>query len=380
LLHKWIKYFSAFILIPHLLWSQDDATLDEWLFNDDIRLEERLWDRDINLRVSTGYSDNVLLASVFEQGSAFIGAEVEMFTWRKPQKGQVDIHLYLDAMQIHYFDVDGIDNERLVISQGQISNRLNERWTVGASIQGSYVDQVYDISPSGFELDTTTLEAVDLKFTPFIKLKYNNGYFARVAVDLRRDFFRDSMFDFTEPALEFYAGKRFDQGSSIRFDYAYAYRFFDHREQRNTSGFPLRGTSLEWESHTLDGRWEHYWNKDKSIQNRTKIGFKWNLDNGDGYYDYSLYKVSESIIFYLNKWVIEGEFAYKYYDYTIQTVSFDDPNGRYLSQMNTMFKVERKVSENWKLYFEYQRERSHSNRTEDKYIANRALIGIDWLF
>ncbi len=119
MLQKWIKYFSAFFLIPHLLWSQDDATLDEWLFNDDILLEERLWDRDINLRISTGYSDNVLLASVFEQGSAFIGAEVEMFTWRKPQKGQMDVYLYLDAMQIHYFDVDGIDNERLIISQGR---------------------------------------------------------------------------------------------------------------------------------------------------------------------------------------------------------------------------------------------------------------------
>ncbi len=104
------------------------------------------------------------------------------------------------------------------------------------------------------------------------------------------------------------------------------------------------------------------------------------MDNGDGYYDYSLYKVSESIIFYLNKWVIEGGFAFKYYDYTIQTVSFDDPNGRYFSQVNTMFKVERMVNESWKLYFEYQRERSRSNRTEDKYAANRALIGIDWLF
>ncbi len=380
MLQKWIKYFSAFFLIPHLLWSQDDATLDEWLFNDDILLEERLWDRDINLRISTGYSDNVLLASVFEQGSAFIGAEVEMFTWRKPQKGQMDVYLYLDAMQIHYFDVDGIDNERLIISQGQISNRLNDRWTVGASLQGSYVDQVYDISPSGFELDTTTLEAVDSKFTPFINLKYNNGYFARMAIDLRRDFFRDSTFDFTEPAFEIHAGKRFDHGSSIRLDYAYAYRFFDNREQRNINGFPLSGTSLEWESHMLNGRWDHYWNKDKSIQSRTKIGFKWNLDNGDGYYDYSLYKVSESIIFYLNKWVIEGGFAFKYYDYTIQTVSFDDPNGRYFSQVNTMFKVERMVNESWKLYFEYQRERSRSNRTEDKYAANRALIGIDWLF
>ena len=380
MLQKWIKYFSAFFLIPHLLWSQDDATLDEWLFNDDIILEERLWDRDINLRISTGYSDNVLLASVFEQGSAFIGAEVEMFTWRKPQKGQMDVHLYLDAMQIHYFDVDGVDNERLIISQGQISNRLNDRWTVGVSLQGSYVDQVYDISPSGFELDTTTLEAVDLKFTPFINLKYSNGYFARMAIDLRRDFFRDSTFDFTEPAFEIHAGKRFDHGSYIRLDYAYAYRFFDNREQRNTNGFPLSGTSLEWESHMLNGRWDHYWNKDKSIQSRTKIGFKWNLDNGDGYYDYSLYKVSESIIFYLNKWVIEGKCAFKYYDYTIQTVSFDDPNGRYFSQVNTMFKIVRMVNESWKLYFEYQRERSRSNRTEDKYTANRDLIGIDWLF
>ncbi len=45
-----------------------------------------------------------------------------------------------------------------------------------------------------------------------------------------------------------------------------------------------------------------------------------------------------------------------------------------------MFKVERMVNESWKLYFEYQRERSRSNRTEDKYTANRALIGIDLLF
>lgn len=378
--HKWIKYLSAFFLIPHLLWSQDDATLDDWLFNDDIILEERVWDKDINLRISFGYTDNVLLASVFQQGSGFIGAEVEMFTWRKPQKGQMDIHLYFDALQIYYFDVDGIDNEWLVVSQGQISKQLNDRRTIGATLQGSYVDQVYDISPTGFELDTTTLEAIDLKFTPFLKLKYNNGYFARVAIDLRRDFFRDTTFDFTEPAIGIQAGKRFDQGSSIRLDYAFAYRFFDNREQRNTNGFPLRGTSLEWESHFLDGRWDHYWNKDKSIQSRTKIGFKWNLDNGDGYYDYSLYKVSESIIIYLNNWVIEGEFAYKYYDYETQTVSFNDPDGRYLTQMNTMFKVERMISESWKLYFEYLRERSRSNRTEDKYTANHTLIGIDWLF
>lgn len=378
--HKWIKHLSAFFLIPHLLWSQDDATLDDWLFNDDIILEERVWDKDINLRISFGYTDNVLLASVFQQGSGFIGAEVEMFTWRKPQKGQMDIHLYFDALQTYYFDVDGIDNEWLVISQGQISKQLNDRWTIGATLQGNYVDQVYDISPTGFELDTTTLEAIDLKFTPFLKLKYNNGYFARVAIDLRQDFFRATTFDFTEPAIGIQVGKHFDQGALIRLDYAFAYRFFDNREQRNTNGFPLRGTSLEWESHFLDGRWDHYWNKDKSIQSRTKIGFKWNLDNGDGYYDYSLYKVSESIIIYLNKWVIEGEFAYKYYDYETQTVSFNDPDGRYLTQMNTMFKVERMISESWKLYFEYLRERSRSNRIEDRYTANHTLIGIDWLF
>ncbi len=377
---KWNISFTALVLIPCILWSQDDATIDSWLYDDTIELEVRDWERDINLRVSTGYSDNVLLASIFEQGSAFIGAEVELFTWRKPKKDKANMHFYLDAQQIHYFDVEGIDNEYLIVSQGQLSKRLNDRMTVGGSLQANYIDQVYDISASSFELDTTTLKVGEIKFTPFFKIKNPNGYFSGVDFDLRRDFFEDTTFDFTEPSIEFHAGKRFKHGSIIRFNYAFAHRFFDTRVKRDTNGFPLPGTILEWNGHTVDVRWLQFLNKDKTFHIQSKWGVKWNSDNGTGYYDYSLYKISESFMFEKNKWEIAGEIAYKYYDYDIQTVSFDNLEGRYLSQTNILMKVERKINDKWEMFLEYNRERSRSNRLEDEYSANRVILGFDYLF
>ncbi len=360
----------------------NDAQLDDLIAGADPggKTKTSPWSKEFTLLLQGGYNDNVLQGAFAEESSPFISVSLEGFLWKISNGGRKDSYWYLLGEQYYYPDAEGIDKESLVIVQNRVTWNPGQTLSGGYKFTFTYADEVFDISRSDLEIESTTLEFKQFDLAPFARWSLSGNSYLQLEGGAQRNYFLDSSDDYTDPFARLTYQKRFSFGGKLELGFKTGRKIYDERTQRDEDGFSIEDTELQWQWHEASVVWKQDWMREKRLQTTTKLAVKLNRDNGMGYSDYDRYKISQKVRLEKNSWSLLGEFNYSFNHYAVQTVDFSDDNLYQRYDLSALVRINKNISEKLNIFVQWSHDNSRSNRIEDEFKQNGFFLGIERKF
>lgn len=339
----------------------------------------KLWFRDVELRSSVGYKDNLLLSRTATERSTLLGSGADVTLARLPLDGKL-FNFLLSADDTRYPQGGRIKHEDLVVALAQFKIDLSSRWRLGLDARYLYQDEVVDTSITETNLDATLVRGHGLALMPNLRRMLAGGTWLELSGTAQRQIYREPLDDYWEGGPKLTLGRDYVRRSSLTLAYSWNVRGYDTREQISLNGANLPGTSLQFSQHDVDLTWRHNWDTRRRWRTATRLGFQANQDNGSGFYDYRRYLASQQLRYVAPTWEIKAQGRVSFYDFESQQVSATDPELRRKAIVTTSLRGEKKLGERFKVFAEYEYEQSLSNRTVDEYRVNRVAGGLGFEF
>ncbi len=338
------------------------------------------WSKEFTLLVQGGYNDNVLQGAFAEESSPFISVSLEGFIWKISNEGRKDSYWYFLGEQYYYPDAEGVDRENLVILQNRVAWNPGHTLSGGYKFTFTYADEVFDISRSDLEIESTTLKFKQFDMAPFARWNLSDNSYLQLEGGAQRNYFQDSGDDYTDPFARLSYQKGFSFGGKLELGFKTGRKIYDERTQRDENGFSIEHTNLQWQWHEASVIWKQDWMGEKWLQTTTKFTLKLNRDNGVGYSDYDRYKISQKVRLEKKSWSLVGEFNYSFNHYGVKTVDFSDNRLYQRNDLSALVRVNKNISEKWNIFIQWSHEESLSNRIEDEFRQNVINLGFERTF
>ena len=338
-----------------------------------------LWDKTINLRLGVGFKDNVLLSPNAAAESAFIGTGLDLMLWRLPVEG-TQFYLFFTGDDTRFLSGRDVNKEQSFIAQTQVKKEFGQHWKTALALQYLYQDQVFDASTIETIFRTVKAQGHSLSLRPSIRRDLPKDYWLELEFIANRQFFKEPLDDYWQNGPKLTLGRDYGFGSEASLSYEARNRAYDTREQTDSVGIPVTGSSLEFWEHEVELVLRHNWDSKRRWRTTTKLGFELNQDNGSHFYDYFRYQLSQQLRYRTDTWEVKGQAKVYRYDYAHQTVSAIDPTKRNKTLLVLNLRGEKKLTHSLKLFAELEHERSIANLSFDQYRVNTAIAGVDWEF
>ena len=339
----------------------------------------KLWVRDIELRAAVGYKDNLLLSHTATERSVLIGSGADVTIARLPLDGK-HLNLLLSVDDTRYLQGQTVNHEDLAVAVGQVKLDLNPAWRVGLDLRYVYQDQVVDTSITEANLEATLVRGHGLAVLPNLLWSFSAQAWLELAGTAQRQYYRSPLDSYWEGGPKLTLGHDYGYQSSLTLSYSWNHRLHDTREEVSLSGTNQPGTSLQFFQQEVELAWRHNWDAQRRWRATTRLGFQRNQDNGPGFYDYQRYLAAEQLRCVAATWELKAQGRLAYYRFDHQRASDTHPGFRRKAIVSLSVRGEKKVWRELKLFAEYEREQSLSNRTIDEYQANRVAGGVSWEF
>ena len=337
------------------------------------------WDRVFSGRLGFGYRDNVLRASRAAPGSAFLLTGGEFFFSRLPVDGtQVDFMVTGDLYG--YFRKQAVPSEASAFGQAAIKRDWNASWQTSLSLEALYQDQVLDVSTTDPAFGRIKVQGETLIARPALRRNLPQSSWVTVEFSAIRQFYLTPLDDYWEGGPKLILGHAYGNKSEITLSYEVLPRSYDTDSQLAADGTLLPGTRRRFLQQDARLAWRHHWDSESRWRTTTKLGFKQNDDNGSGYFNYARAQVSEQVRFRNELWEITGAAKLNFYHFPVQTVSTSDPRRREQADVTLTLRAERHLGESVRLFLEYDRERTFSNVSSDRYTVNTVTGGLNFEF
>ena len=119
------------------------------------------------------------------------------------------------------------------------------------------------------------------------------------------------------------------------------------------------------------------WGRSAEWKAQTRLSVLDYRDNGSGYFDYRQRALRERVKWERGPWMAELEGGARRRDFSVQTVGIGlSPPLRVKEVYFGNFRVERKISDRWKMFAEDKWERSRCNDPVASYRVNESLLGL----
>lgn len=338
--------------------------------------DPEIWDVDLSLFAGLGYKENVLYNAFDAQDSPFSQLSFDVTFMRLSRPHDWRFFSFLLAENAHYFDVDGLDDEWLVLLMSRGEKRLGENWDFGLESRYTYLEQAFDIAFEEADLGTQNIELHQFQIVPKIEYEWRPDNYLRLEVPVEWNLYRDRSDNYDEFGIEAAIGREYRFGSRFELAYFYGIRDYTDRGYRDSTGSRVEGTDLEWREQQVNVIWDHRFDKAKRYRSRTKLRLRRVEDNGTGYDDFWMFRASQRLSVAWNDWTFSGDVSYTYYDYDSQTVSSVDLDPRYRSLLSWSAGIERSLGDSWELALDYRFEDYLSNLPEDEYDVHTFSFGI----
>ena len=339
-----------------------------------------IWDKSVTLRGGLGYDDNVLLSTDNEQRSPFWDTGLELMLFRLPVD-QHQFYFFLSAEDRRFLKKSiETGKEQTVIAVTQYDYQVTEDWDAGIGLQYLFQDEVFDVSATEATLTTIPLTAHSVELSPSVARQLSDSDEVELELAVRRQFFHEPLDDYWEGGPEITWQHDYGSRSEIELTYAFSWRFYDTRSQRNADGLLLPGTSLEFRSHEIELSNQHYWDKSRRWRTESEIGVDLNFDNDSNYFGYRRYFAEQGLRYQREIWEVEAEAGISYYDYRHQRVSRGNRDNRERASVDASLRAERTLWKELTGYAKLEYQRALSNRATEEYEATTIVTGIDWRF
>ena len=338
-----------------------------------------LWQESLSVRAGFGYNDNVTLSSFAPTGSAFAQVGGDFMLYRLPWNNW-QFSFFANGSDARFLNEDtGVKTDQQAMASAQLTWFLGKGWKSISTAQYLYLNQVMDVS-ADYNVPTRQ-EVIAHGITGTQGLRKDLGpYWVEADVSVSRYFVHEPLDDYWQGGPELKLGRGYGHGSEVSVTYQAAPISYDSREQADTDGTPVPGTRLQFMQQTAGIAWQHYWDENRRWRSLTRFSYNFSEDNGSGYYNYSQYLASEQLRFRSANWEFSVQVALAYYDFPNQPAMTSGPPPRHRTDLRLTLRGERALSRHWKIYAEYDYERSYSDDPLDQYEANVASAGVEFAF
>ncbi len=333
-----------------------------------------LWFQTVELRLSSGYKDNLLLDRTASEQSGFIASGLDWTVARLPLDGR-QFNFLLSADDTRYPQGRSVDHEDLVAAVAQFKMDASPAWLVGVDARYVFQDQVVDTSVTETNLSSTLVRGHGLALLPNVRWTFARNTWLELSGTAQRQFLDAPLDDHWEGGPKVILGHDYGYRSSIALSGGFNHRAYDTREQVSLSGTNIPGTALRWNQVDVDLTWKHNWDVHRHWRTASRLGFQQSTDNGPGFYDYQRFRVSQQVRYVASTWEAKVQAQLLFYDFAKQPA--DDASGdlREKAVVNVSLRAERKLWKHLKLFAEYEYEQSLSNRAVDEYRVNKIFGG-----
>lgn len=335
----------------------------------------RFWERSLSVGLGSGSKDNVALSHAAPESSAFIRSSLEASFFRLPLDG-TQVTLFLGADDTRYLSSKSVDHETTAFSQCEWRRLLGDGWELGLGVEGTYVDQVIDLSVTETNREAVLVRGAGVTVRPGARRDWSGRWWAALEAPGASHWFEETVDDSWQAGTKLTIGRSYAEKSEVNLSHEFTWRRGDQAPARDAAGAAITNRIRADGQHDFMLAWRHDWDRQLRWRSVTKLAYRNSRDNGGGYFDYRRVQMSEQLRFRTSRWTLSVEARLGFYYYPIQTVAADDPEKRQRTEFACSARAEFKLAPLLRLFAQFDREKTLSNLTLDEYTSNTFSGGL----
>jgi hypothetical protein len=322
-----------------------------------------IWDTSARVTTGFGYSDNVLRSSVAPESSAFFNVAADASVLRFAESGAY-LSFFMLADDTQYFDAPSVNYEQFFSGTAQAVTPVGTRDELSGQFSYLYQHQVLDVSETEAVLTRMLVDGHTYTLRPYWKHTLAPGWAVQLEAAGLRQLYNDELSDYWEAATRLSLIRGYGFRSELSIGYQPKYIWYDDREQFDTAGVAIPGTSLRYWQHEIGGQWRHHWDEARHWRTTSRLSYLFNQDNGSGYFDYNRLLFTQQLRWTNPRWEIKGGVRVGWYYYPVQQIDNEQLERSYVV---VDLRIERRLGKSWLLYVNAEREWSMSNDALEQY-------------
>lgn len=340
-----------------------------------------LWDASLSIRTSGGFNSNPSLAYLeeFRQPAPFFEYGGDLMLIRAPTDNN-SVYVFLSGDDRRYFNVEEVPGQQNFLSQFRFEHESPTWWSAGGNLTWMYLNQVLDLSNFDTGVGTAQVTGQTVILRPEFSARLGTNWVLTLEVPLMRQGFSEPADGFFEVGSQLLLTRQLGRDSTVSLGYSWVWRPYDSSPLLTPGGEIIPGTLERLRYNSVNGRWQHFWGRDRQWRTTVFSGFIAARDNGLGYYDYNRYRVGGSVQFRRGRWRVMVEGGVQWYDYIEQTKAPEETDLRERQEYNLGlemgFEVNRRIR--WLVRFTW--DDSVANIPQDTYNAKVASTGFEFEF
>jgi hypothetical protein len=345
--------------------AEDTPLLDSSLF----------WSKEVTAHAGFGYKDNVLLSPFQPVSSPFFKGEFEASMIRLPLDG-LQLSFLLAGEDVRYTRNVYDNPEQSLVAFAQVKKDLGDRWQVGLTTAYFYLDQLQDVSITETTLARARVRGHSLTVRPSVRRTLGSNWWVQLEASGQRWLLDQPLDDYWQCGPRLALTRALGTATEISLSYSALDHLYDTQMTTDAAGTPIPGTHLERWGHKTELGWQNYWDTRRHWRTLTSLSFERDIDNGAGFYDFSLYTVAEQIRYSTKTWDIRVRAALGYYDFPVRTVTENPGVTLHQTQVSLGLRVERHLSKLVTIYGQVAQDWSLSNERFEQYHVFTAVGGV----
>lgn len=336
--------------------------------------EDSNWTGGLSLRTWAGYSDNPQLSSLNPQGSAFVAGGGDFTLLRLSDEG--DLLTFLLSVERTAYLSRGINPETMALAELEFDEGLGGDWTLGGTMDYLYLNQVFDASELVGVPVIIPAEGHQVSVRPKLDRDLTEHWRARVEVEWARQWFAEPLDGFQDWAPKASMLWSDVDGTEAGISYGYRWREFEERPARAEDGTSMADT-LQYRQHEVEAFAERKWGHSGRWRAHLRGGYRFNGDNGGGFYDYDRYHANAGLRCRGRRWELRGDVRWRWYQYPVQLAGVAGSPNRRRMEMAASARGEWNLRTGVRLFVQYAYERSDENVVAADYQVNAVSAGIE---
>jgi len=342
-----------------------------------IDLKELLpsWEHSFTASVSGGYNDNVTLSHAAPESSSFARFGLEAAASRLSLDG-TQYSFFITGEDTRYFSAGPVDHEDSVVGQAEVRRLFNEEWQGALAAEAIYIDQVVDLSITETNRTPLLVRGGTLTARPSVRRDFKGNWWLALELPVTRQLYVEQLDDYwqTGPGLSLTHG--YGHKSEVILSYALTYRHYDTEPALDAQGFAITNETRAFLQNDVVLACKHYWDVEQRWRTTLSVGFRDNLDNGGGYFNYNQVRCSGQVRYQAKRWEVSAGARLSQYWFPVQTVGDGDPSKRERADLAFTLHGEIQLVKHVRLFAQYIHERTVSNLTLDEYSVNTVNSGV----
>ncbi len=322
-----------------------------------------VWDVSARAELGGGYRHNVLLSSFTAESSPFVSVAADASFIRLSETGS-ELTMFFLGQNMQYSDAPSVDGERFASGTVQLARPLGADNKLGVELSALYQNQVMDLSDTETNLTRLLVEGYGISLKPRWDHTLGRGWEMRLEGVGGQQLYAGEVDSYWEAGGRLTLARTYGHKSELALSFQSLHWLYDSREQNDSQGLLVPGTSLVFWRPEVTGQWRHYWDAKRRWATTTRIGWLWNQDNGSGYWNYDRLTLGQKVRWRQGGWEIAAGGRFGWYFYRVQSVG-DERRERSYATLD--LRVQRRLAKHWFVYATAEKTWNWSNLSLDQY-------------